>query len=76
MTAVVLSMMSCKRLLVNQEFERRHHVQRDEVRGKSDFDIHPPAVAETVRANDRKVIEAGAPIQFEECLPSDEGERS
>jgi PAS domain S-box-containing protein len=63
-------------LLVNQEFERRHHVQRDEVRGKSDFDIHPRAVAETVRANDRKVIEAGAPIQFEECVPSDDGERS
>jgi len=32
-------------------------------------------VAEAVRANDRKVIEAGSPIQFEEAVPSDEGER-
>jgi len=28
-------------LLVNSEFERRHQVQRDQFRGKTDFDIHP-----------------------------------
>src|ERR1700751_5665505 len=63
-------------LLVNSEFERRHQVQRDQIRGKTDFDIHPPEVAEAVRANDRRVIEAGEPIQFEETVPSAEGERS
>jgi PAS domain S-box-containing protein len=59
-------------LLINQEYERRYHVQRDQIRGKSDFDIHPRDVAEALCANDRQVIEAGTPIQFEECLPSDE----
>ena len=63
-------------LLVNRQFERLHHVRRTEIRGKSDFDIHPHAVAETVRANDREVIKAGSPIQFEECVPGDGGERS
>jgi PAS domain S-box-containing protein len=63
-------------LLVNSEFERRHQVQRDQIRGKTDFDIHPYEVAEAVRANDRQVIEAGVPIQFEEAVPSAEGERS
>jgi PAS domain S-box-containing protein len=62
-------------LLVNSEFERRHQVQRDQIRGKTDFDIYPPEVAEAVRANDRRVIEAGEPIQFEEAGPSVEGER-
>jgi PAS domain S-box-containing protein len=62
-------------VLINQEYERRYHVQRDQIRGKSDFDIHPRDVAEALRANDRQVIKAGAPIQFEECLPSNEGER-
>jgi PAS domain S-box-containing protein len=57
-------------LLVNREYERRHHVRREEIRGKSDLDIHPRAVAEAVRANDRQVIEAGAPIEFEESVPS------
>jgi PAS domain S-box-containing protein len=62
-------------LLVNSEFERRHEVQRDHIRGKTDFDVHPREVAEAVRANDRRVIEAGEPIQFEEAVPSVEGER-
>jgi PAS domain S-box-containing protein len=63
-------------LLVNSEFERRHQLQRDQIRGKTDFDIHPYEVAEAVRANDRQVIEAGVPIQFEEAMSSAEGERS
>jgi PAS domain S-box-containing protein len=62
-------------LLVNREYEHRHHVQREQIRGKTDFDILPHAVAEAVRANDRRVIEAGEPIQFEETVPSDQGER-
>jgi PAS domain S-box-containing protein len=62
-------------LLVNREYERRHQVQRDQVRGKTDFDLHPPHVAHAVRANDRQVIDSGLPIQFEEAVPSAEGER-
>ncbi|MGA8477989.1 MAG: GAF domain-containing protein, partial [Chthoniobacterales bacterium] len=62
-------------LLVNSEFERRHRIQRDHIRGKTDFDVHPPEIAEAVRANDRRVIETGEPIQFEEAVPSVEGER-
>jgi PAS domain S-box-containing protein len=62
-------------VLVNREFERRHLVQRDQIRGKTDFDVLPTDVAEAVRANDRQVIEAGVPIEFEEAVPSVEGKR-
>ena len=62
-------------ILVNREYERRFRVQRDQIRGKTDFDIHPRDVAETVRANDRQVIETGTPVQFEEAVPTAEGER-
>jgi PAS domain S-box-containing protein len=62
-------------ILVNREYERRYHAQRDQIRGKSDFDIHSQDVAETLRANDRHVIEAGTPIQFEETVPMAEGDR-
>jgi GAF domain-containing protein len=51
------------------------HVQRDRIRGKTDYDIHPRHVAETVQANDRQVIEAGSPIQYEVAIPTAEGER-
>jgi len=62
-------------VLVNAEFERRHNVRRVELRGKNDFDILPYAVAEAVRANDIQVINVGAPMQFEEVMPSNQGNR-
>ena len=46
-------------VLINREYERRFQVQRDQIRGKTDFDLHSHEVAQTVRANDRQVIEAG-----------------
>src|SRR6266403_1533931 len=75
-TAVVfVKDLELRYILVNREYERRHQVQRDQICGKTDFDIHPHDVAETLRANDRNVIEAGTPIQFEEAVPMAEGER-
>lgn len=71
-TAVIfLKDLESRYLLVNREYERLYHVERDQVRGSTDFDFHPIDVAEAVRANDRQVIEAGAPMQFEESVPSD-----
>jgi PAS domain S-box-containing protein len=57
-------------LLVNREYERLFDVRREEMRGKTDFDVHPRDVAETLRANDRQVIESGGPAQFEEVVPT------
>ena len=75
-TAVVfVKDLDLRYILVNREYERRHQVRRDQIRGKTDFDIHSPDVAETLRANDRHVIEAGTPIQFEEAVPMAQGER-
>src|ERR1700752_261513 len=75
-TAVVfVKDLDLRYLLVNREYERRHQVRRDQICGKTDFDIFPHNVAEKVRANDRHVIEAGTPIQFEEAVPMTEGER-
>ena len=47
-TAVVfVKDLELRYILVNREYERRHQVQRDQIRGKTDFDIHPHDVAET-----------------------------
>jgi len=62
-------------LLINREYERLHRVGREEIRGKSDFDIHPREVAEALRAHDLRVIETGEPSQFEEVVPSVDGKR-
>jgi PAS domain S-box-containing protein len=71
-TAVIfIKDLELRYLLVNREYERLFDVRRDQIRGKTDFDIHPHDVAETLQANDRQVIEAGGPTQFEEVVPSD-----
>ncbi|HWB11133.1 MAG TPA: PAS domain S-box protein [Pirellulales bacterium] len=60
-------------VLVNRLFESLFHVRRGEVVGKSDFDLFPPELAETFRTNDHRVLSAGAPLQFEEVAPHDDG---
>jgi PAS domain S-box-containing protein len=71
-TAVIfIKDLELRYLLVNREYERLFDVRRDQIRGKTDFDVHPHNVAETLQANDRQVIEAGAPTQFEEVVPSE-----
>jgi PAS domain S-box-containing protein len=62
-------------LLVNREHERRFHVQRHQIRGKTDYDFLPRDVAETVRATDRQVIQVGRPIQYEVAIPIAESVR-
>jgi PAS domain S-box-containing protein len=75
-TAVIfIKDLELKYQLINRELERRHQVQRNLIRGKSDFDIYPPGIAERLRANDRQVIETGKPIEFEECVPAADGDR-
>ena len=75
-TAVVfVKDLELRYILINREFERRFQVQRDQIRGKTDFDIHSHDIAQMMRGSDRQVIEAGLPLQFEEVAPSIEGER-
>ncbi len=59
-------------LLINRAYERCFHVKRDEIVGKTDFDIFSQDVAQEYRCNDRKVLDGGFPIQFEEPVLSDQ----
>jgi len=60
-------------LLINQRFEKLFHVDRIQVRAKTDFDLFPKETAEAFRANDRTVLQAEAPFQWEEIVPQDDG---
>ncbi len=51
---------------VNKQYERLFNTKREEMRGKTDYDIWPPELAETFRANDLKIIETKAPFSFDE----------
>jgi PAS domain S-box-containing protein len=75
-TAVVsVKGLDLRYLLINREHERRFQVQRDQIRGKTDYDFLPRDIAEKVRATDRQVIEASRPIQYEVAIPMAESVR-
>ncbi|HEY6896521.1 MAG TPA: PAS domain-containing protein [Rhodocyclaceae bacterium] len=60
-------------LRINRRYSELHHVSEDEVRGLTDFDIFPAAVADAVRAADRQVLSTGCAQTFEESIPHDDG---
>ena len=60
-------------LLVNRSFEEAFHLVNRDVIGKTDKDIFSQAEAAAFRANDRKVLKGGMPIEFEESALHDDG---
>lgn len=53
-------------VLVNRRFEEIFEVKREEVVGKSDYELFPQEMAASFAANDQQVAEEGRGIQFEE----------
>jgi PAS domain S-box-containing protein len=60
-------------LHVNRQFERTFHISREQVVGKTDDAIFVPEQAAAFRANDRKVLQAGVPLELEEVALHDDG---
>jgi PAS domain S-box-containing protein len=60
-------------LYVNREFERALRLNRNDIRGKRDEEIFQQQQAESFRANDAKVLEARAPLEFEEVSEQEDG---
>ena len=63
------------RLLLANVTQARHLGFADptELIGKTDFDLHPAGVAEAIWANDRLVLETGAPLSAEEEFVDPQG---
>ena len=60
-------------LLINRRFEELFHVRHEQALGRIDHDIFPRHTADSVRANDLRVLRAGRPLEFEEVVPHDDG---
>ncbi len=60
-------------LMMNHRYEALFHVDRNEVKGKTDHDIFSPEIADAFQANDREVMAAGVALQKEEIAPQDDG---
>ncbi len=60
-------------ILINRQYETLFHVTAQQIMGKTDQDLFPKEMAEAFGANDRRVLEAGAPLAFEERVLQDDG---
>jgi len=60
-------------LLVNRRYEALFHLEPRGAQGKTDDELHPPDIASAFRDNDRKILEIGHPVEFEELAPHDDG---
>ncbi len=58
---------------VNQKFETLFHLQREQLVGKTDYEIFPHKFAAEFQRNDKAVLEAGHAIESEELVPQDDG---
>jgi PAS domain S-box-containing protein len=60
-------------LFVNRQWERVFHARQADVIGRTDRESLPEALAEEIRANDVKVLQCNAAMEFEETAPLDDG---
>jgi PAS domain S-box-containing protein len=76
-TAVVyLKDLNGRYALINRGFETLFHVTRQQVLGKTAHDLFPVEIADVFWANDKKALEAGGPVEFEEVAAQDDGPRT
>ena len=59
-------------VLINRQYEGLFHIDRREINGKTDHDIFPKEMADSLRANDLKVLAAGTSMELEEIVPHDD----
>jgi len=63
-------------LMINHYMEKALSLTKDEVIGRTVFDLFPRAEAEQYDANDRQVLAAGQPMEFEETQTHLDGQHT
>ena len=61
---------------VNREFKRALRVTDEQINGKRDDEIFSTEQAAAFQANDRRVLESGVPMEFEETALQEDGQHS
>jgi PAS domain S-box-containing protein len=60
-------------LMINKRYEELFNVTQQQIAGKTDADIFPSEVVTQFQANDRRVMDTGQPLEFEEIVPHSDG---
>ncbi|MBC7813540.1 MAG: PAS domain-containing protein, partial [Burkholderiales bacterium] len=62
-----------KYITINTRYEELFHIKDETTRGKTDYDIFPKEIADSITAADRAIIESGIAQEVEELIPQDNG---
>ena len=60
-------------LLINRRFEELFHVKREDLIGRTAYDLFPASFAAALHATDQSVIQSGKVIEAEQTVPHDDG---
>lgn len=60
-------------LLLNHQFEKVFNTSREQLIGKTDYDLFPREMADQYRANDLKVLESDRALEMDEEAPQADG---
>ncbi|TAN63566.1 PAS domain S-box protein [bacterium] len=60
-------------VFVNKHYDRLFNKSKQSLVGKTDYDLFPKEFADVYRANDKKVVEANSPCEFEETAMHSDG---
>jgi PAS domain S-box-containing protein len=60
-------------LQVNRRYEELFHITNERIAGKTDWDVFPKRIAESLRESDARVLLECKPIELEEEYPHDDG---
>lgn len=63
-------------LFVNAKWSDFFHLANEKVKGKTDFEIFCPEIAESFIKNDKEVLESGQMIDRDDNIPFEDGARS
>lgn len=69
-SVVFIKDISGRYLMINRQYEKLFHFGKSEIKGKTDHDIFPKEIADSVRHADLEVIKNKKLIEFEEDVPS------
>ena len=68
---VFLKSMEGRYIRVNRAYENQYGVKREDVVGKTLYDLYPQDLADKLTAVDQAAIEAGKPLEGENCMVED-----
>jgi PAS domain S-box-containing protein len=60
-------------ILINKQYEKLFKITRDNIKGKTDYDLFPKETADHVTHHDKEVVATGKSLEIEEIVPHDGG---